>query len=317
MVPLPYERECSGIKPVAVPHIVTTRCRQIDLHFLHRHRVVPHHRPSVNPGHRLHGRDTAHSSVVLEHYGIPVTVRSIHNGTLRHSVWTAVKLAPEYHPAFILPKKAVAAPAGLGADPPGRPVDFKDIVFSVDFVEMGPFGTKSVALRRSREKQGVDSAFFQRGAVRLKLGYHDVAVAVDAEKASFVKKKRCVMHELSLYLVLLPRTVFDVPGPEHICLVLVVCHKKHIIDPVIVAQGCRPLSHSVGMGTVPEIIDIVILQAVEDIIDCFPVDKVTGFHDRGPRTIVHRGADHIVSVADTDDVIVRYIGVGQRIDCNL
>ena len=188
MVPLPYEGQFVGVELIAVPDIILAVRREIHLHGLQRDGVVAHYRPAVHPGHGLHGRDASHAAVVLEHDGIPVSGRGVNDCTLGDAVGSASKGTGKHDLALVLAQKLLAAPAGLGPDAAGRPVDFEHIIVVTYMIYVCTFCPEYVAFAWGAEQQGVHSPFLDGTGIRFKLGDAQVAVAPDHEKPSVVEE---------------------------------------------------------------------------------------------------------------------------------
>ena len=74
--------------------------------------------------------------------------------------------------------------------------------------------------------------------------------------------------------IALPAAVLDVVGSVDVGLPLVVGYEEGVVKAVLVAQGGCPLSGTVGLTAVTQIIDIVVLEAVVDIVHDPPVHEV-------------------------------------------
>jgi len=197
MVPLPDQRELTGIKLIRIPHIILPVRTQVDLEFLDRHGLVSQDRPAVRPGDGLQGRDPPHGTVVLEHHRIPVPFLGLHDGPLRHAVPTAVEFSLQDGLRLVRTEHFPAAPAGLRTGAAGRPVDHQDIIPVADVIDVGSFGTQAVSFPRTGEQHLVHAPFLHAGQIRLQFRDTDFTVAPDHIDAAVFEEKRGVMEGLA------------------------------------------------------------------------------------------------------------------------
>ena len=183
-------------------------------------------------------------------------------------------------------------------------------------IEVGSFGPEAVSFLGSGDDHLVDGIFFHGRTVRLKFRHAKIPVSVDKVQVAVIEKKRSVMEE-AVQNCLLPRAAHDVAGLEDISLVLVVRHEKGVIHPVMVTERSCPLALPVGVATVPKVVDVIILQRIEYIRNDPPVDKVLRMHDRRPRAEEHRGTYHIIVIPNPNHIVVRNVGIRERIHGNL
>ena len=130
-----------------------------------------------------------------------------------------------------------------------------------------------------------------------------------------VKKKRSVMIH-SIDLGSSPFAVFNIRSLVKVGFSGAITAEKYIVKSSAVTQTCSPLSVWIVIFSVLQILLASISVCVKNIVAYFPWHKIFGLHYRCSRTEIHRSADHVVGVSNTNDILIRnicpYYWIGYR-----
>ena len=161
--------------------------------------------------------------------------------------------------------------------------------------------------------QSVQSSLLRPAQITFQFRNVHILVPVgNVHSVVIVEKQGAVMIE-ALHIMLLPRSFHRLRCVE-VGLVRIVCHKADIEFPLVIPQGRRPHALSVD-ALIP--LKPLRRSTVEHIIHIgrvLPVTQVIGAQDFAAGHKMHRGADHIIGVFDSDDIHVRVVKACDGID---
>src|SRR5574344_1622817 len=130
---------------------------------------------------------------------------------------------------------------------------------------------------------------------------------------SILKKKRSIMERTSNNLSV-PFSIYNIFCTIYICLTLISCNKKSVINSILISESSSPLSFTICITTVTQVIDIVIIKIIVNIIHNSPMNQILRVHDRSTGTKIHGSTYHIVIISNTNPIGIRNIRISQRIN---
>lgn len=173
--------------------------------------------------------------MILEHHAVPVSLGSVEDGTLCHTVSASVEGSLQDDFLFVLASQGLAAEATFRARLPAGPVNNDDVVIIADMVHVCTLGTKAKSLTWFGDDDLVDAALLDSLEVGSELGEVQLAISIDHVHATIVvEQKACVVEEGTLNLVTLPVALGYVVGTVNVGLVLVVSNEECIVGSIVV-----------------------------------------------------------------------------------
>ncbi len=111
-----------------------------------------------------------------------------------------------------------------------------------------------------------------------------------------------------------PFSIYNIFCTIYICLTLIICDKKGIINSILISESSSPLSFTICITAITQVIDIIIIQIIVNIVHNSPVNQIFRMHDRSTGTKIHGSTYHIVIFSDTNPIGIRNIRISQRIN---
>src|SRR5574344_469358 len=130
---------------------------------------------------------------------------------------------------------------------------------------------------------------------------------------SILKKKRSIMERTSNNLSV-PFSIYNILCAIYICLTLILCDKNGIINSILISESSSPLSFTICITAITQVIDIIIIQIIVNIVHNSPVNQIFRMHDRSTGTKIHGRTYHIVIISNTNPICIGNIRISQRIN---
>ena len=313
VVPLPFKLELVGR---IAEFIVLGQCRALVIAVEgqggRRLAVHAHHRPAVCPCHGNEHRDSADAAVILEKQSVPLAVRCLDDAALCAAAAVGSEAGIQNGLAFIGACDALAAVAKLDSAVAARPCDDEYIVIITDLLDMAALTGKVV--QTGLEDGLIDTAGLEAGHIGIELLDLDLAAAAVDEVISAVVIEQhggIVVHAVDLAAC--PGAVLNIGGLVNVGLAGAVAAEEDIINAVLVAQAGCPLTVCIVVVIADKILLAAVCVGIVDVIADLPRNQVIRLHDRHARREEHGRADHVIGIADADNVLIRHICPDERI----
>jgi hypothetical protein len=138
------------------------------------------------------------------------------------------------------------------------------------------------------------------------------AIFVDGIDLPVVVEKHAEVVDVTLHVVMLPRSVDILRGVTLKTLAVDVCEDIELA--VGITDGRCPDALAVDFLVVLQGESIIIkIKTFETVADVFPINKVSGMKNHKSRHSMHRGTCQVVVIAHTEDVRVGELVVEQRV----
>ncbi len=98
--------------------------------------LIPEHRPAIHPSAWQQTRNAPHSFMVLKEHGIPLSICSLPNTTLCHTMMRETKVITKDSLAFVRSNKVVGTETEFCAYSPCWPPYGSHVILSINFISM-------------------------------------------------------------------------------------------------------------------------------------------------------------------------------------
>ena len=184
-------------------------------------------------------------------------------------------------------------------------MDHQEDILLVDFVDVGAFIPEEIP-RGIPDDDPVQTALLRAAEVFAQLRQADIPVAVhDIHPAVLIEQQGGIVVD-SPDILLFPGT-FDAVRREEEGFRPLMGDEDRIEPAVVVPQGSRP--HAVAVGGLLPFQDFPgrMLQGFIQVCADFPADEVMGSEDHSTGEEMHGRTDHVIRIADPDDIRIRVI----------
>ena len=267
-------------------------CRNSPVHAQYGHAVrIEMHRHE-------HGCP-AQCPAVLEHERVPLAIGRVHHATLRHTLVMVSQVVIQNAAAPELTVKRIRDETILGFAVATGEMTGEQVIPPIMPLQMGSL-VSQILIRQILHEHTVESTGLRSGQIRIHLGQPQCGVAVNDEHTPIVKEQRRIVVEAPDDMM--PPWAAGVPGGEQMGCMGVVRGEQHMEPAVVPSQGRRPHSLPIQVLIVVQHIGARVPKCAVDMAIWFPVRQVERPQYVASGHEMHRGARHVIGMADPDDV---------------
>ena len=321
MVPLPLHAQLRPGEGV-VRRQVGTRITGTNIWLLVPHAILRHvsaivanDRPSIDPLHRLQVWNTTNGTSILEEHGPPLAGLGFHQGSLMNRL----TIHQQFGALLVGAHRIGGTEDGLRTAPIVCDaaivvvVGAVEVVVVANMVHVGAF--QSIVRLR-------DDRLFCNLLESLRIQLDDRNVVNATSHIETAISVLSVVEEPSRVMVaslqsgVLP-FAFRIRGSQKYTLsVLRPCGTGEVEVELAVVITERRCPHALGIMVlaIHQVIGIVVKNLLQGIGAVFPVHQVFRLQDSGSRHVIHRCADHVISVVHTNHVNVGEVAIDYRVD---
>ena len=195
--------------------------------------------------------------------------------------------------------------------------DVEQVILTVDFKQLRPFGRQSTA--RARWGAGIldkdllsRAGFYARG-IGIEFDQFDLTRSIDQVRSSIIVEKQAVVVVGRLKRMRFPRPFFDVFCGVNMRFAGRLGKGGCVVNTVVVTQAAGPGTAPVGAFAVSQVQRIDAGQGIVRVANQLPVDQVFRLHNGQPRTQVHGRAAHVIGAAHPNHGHIRHIREDDRV----